>query len=163
MQAGGHGAARVGLEPVPGAAGEKPPCRGDTAREPVPGAVHEAPPVERPVVSEVAADALGIGLVARQHGPGLRIEAVGHAPDGHRAARQGAGARSVVPGAAVVDPTGRHRAGGAEPVHGAVALVQAGGHGAARAGLEPVPGAAQAQPAGIRLTVRSGVIPRAIF
>ena len=146
VQAGGHGAARAGLEPAPGAAGEKPPCRGDAAREPVPGAVHEAPPVEGPIVSEVAADALGIVLVARQHGPGLRIEAVGHAPDGHRAARQGAGSRSVVPGAAVVDPPGRHRAGGAEPVRGAVALVEPGGHGVRR-GVEPVPGPIGIEPA----------------
>ena len=39
-----------------------------------------------------------------------------NAADGYGAARQRAGASRVVPGAAVEDPSGRHRAGGAEPV-----------------------------------------------
>ena len=147
MQARGHGAARAGLEPVPGAAQAQPARGGDAVDEPVPGAVHEAPPVDGPVASEVAADALRVGLVARQHGAGLGVEAVGHAPDRHRAARERAGARGVVPGAAVEDPAGRHGARGPEPVHGAVALVQARGHGAARAGLEPVPSATGVKPA----------------
>ena len=163
MQAGGHGAARVGLEPVPSPAVEHPARGGDAVDEPVPGAVHEAPPVEGPVASEVAADAVRVGLVARQHGASLGIEAVGHAPDRHRAASERAGARRVVPGPAVEHPAGRHGAGRAEIVHGSVALVQAGGHGAARVGLEPVPGAAQVQPAGIRLAVRGSVIPSVIF
>ena len=162
MQARGHGVG-LGIEPVPGAAQAQPARGGDAVDEPVPGAVHEAPPVEGPVVSEVAADALRVGLVARQHGAGLGVEAVGHAPEGHRAARERAGARGVVPGAAVEHPAGRHGARGGEPVHGAVALVQARGHGAARAGLEPVPGATQAQPASICLTVRGSVIPSTIF
>ena len=147
MQARGHGAARVGLEPVPGAAQAQPARGGDAADEPVPGAVHEAPPVDGPVVSEVAADALRVGLVARQHGAGLGVKAVGHAPDRHRAARERAGARSVVPGPAVEHPAGRHGAGRAEIVHGAVAPVQARGHGAARLGIEPVPSAASIKPA----------------
>ena len=163
MQARGHGAARAGLEPVPGAAQAQPARGGDAVDEPVPGAVHEAPPVDGPVVSEVAADALRVGLVARQHGAGLGVEAVGHATEGHRAARERSGARRVVPGPAVEHPAGRHGAGGTEPVHGAITLVQARGHGAARVGVEPVPGAAQAQPAGIRLAVRGSVIPTAIF
>ena len=137
-----HGAGRLGVEPVPGTAGAKPAGRGDTVSEPVPGAVDEAPAVKGAAAAEVAADALGISLVARQHGPRPGIEAVGHAADGYGAARQRAGARRVVPGASVEDPSGRHGAGGVEPVHGAAALVQAGCHGAARVGVEPVPGAA---------------------
>ena len=163
MKPGGHGSARVGVEPVPGPARAQPACGGGAVGEPVPGAVHEAPSVEGAVASEVAAHALGIGLVARQHGPRLDVEAVGHAPEGHGAARQGAGTGGVVPGAAVEDPPDRHRAGAVEPVHRAVALVQARGHGAARVGVEPVPGPAQAQPAGIRLAVCGGVIPSGIF
>ena len=116
MEARRHGAARVGVEPVPGAAGVKPAGRGDTVSEPVPGAVDEAPAVKRAAAAEVAADALRISLVTRQHGPRPGVEAVGHAADGNGAARQRAGASRVVPGAAVEDPSGRHRAGGAEPV-----------------------------------------------
>ena len=163
MEARRHGAAGVGVEPVPGAAGAKPAGRGDTVRKPVPGAVDEAPAVKGAAAAEVAADALRVRLVARQHGAGLGVEAVGHAPDRHRAARKRAGARRVVPGPAVEHPAGRHGAGRAEIVHGAVALVQARGHGAVRVGLEPVPGSAKAQPAGICLAVRVSVIPSTIF
>ena len=163
MEARRHGAARVGVEPVPGAAGVKPAGRGDTVSEPVPGAVDEAPAVKGAAAAEVAADALRISLVTRQHGPRPGVEAVGHAADGYGAARQRAGARRVVPGAAVEDPSGRHRAGGVEPVQGAVALVEPGGHYTARVGVEPIPGSALAQPSGIRFAVRGCVIPSALF
>ena len=109
------------------------------------------------------ADALRISLATRQHGPRPGVEAVGHAADGNGAARQRAGASRVVPGAAVEDPSGRHRAGGVEPVHGAVALVEPGGHYTARVGVEPIPGSALAQPSGIRFAVRGCVIPSALF
>ena len=138
MEARRHGAARLGIEPVPGAAGANPAGRGDTVSEPVPGAVDEAPAVKGAAAAEVAADALRVRLVARQHGPRPGVEAVGHAADGYGAARQRAGASRVVPGPAVEDPTGRHRAGGVEPVRGAVALVEPSGHGVRR-GIEPVP------------------------
>ena len=162
MEARRHGAARLGIEPVPGTAGANPAGRGDTVSEPVPGAVDEAPAVKGAAAAEVAADALRIGLVARQHGPILRIEAVGHAADGYGAARQRAGASRVVPGPAVEDPPGRHSAGRIKPVQGAVALVQAGSHGVRR-GVEPVPSSALAQPSGIRFAVRGCVIPSALF
>ena len=163
MEARRHGAARVGVEPVPGAAGVKPAGRGDTVSEPIPGAVDEAPAVKGAAAAEVAADALRISLVTRQHGPRPGVEAVGHAADGNGAARQRAGASRVVPGPAVEDPSGRHRAGGVEPVHGAVALVEPGGHYTARVGVEPIPGSALAQPSGIRFAVRGCVIPSALF
>ena len=162
MKARHHGAARVGVEPVPGAAGVKPAGRGDTVSEPVPGTVDEAPAVKGAAVAEVAADALRVRLVASQHGPRPGIEAVGHAADGYGAARQRARARRVVPGPAVEDPSGRHRAGGVEPVQGAVALVKAGSHGTARVGLEPVPRATLKQPSGIRLAVGGCIIPGAV-
>ena len=69
MEARRHGAARVGVEPVPGTAGVKPAGRGDTVSEPLPGAVDEAPAVKGAAAAEVAADALRISLVTRQHGP----------------------------------------------------------------------------------------------
>ena len=116
MKARHHGAARVGVEPVPGAAGVKPAGRGDAVREPVPGAVDEAPSVKGAAAAEVAADALRIGLVARQHGPRPGVEAVGHAADGYGAARQRAGSRRVVPGTAVEESSGSHRAGRIKPV-----------------------------------------------
>ena len=146
MQASGHGAARVGLEPVPGAAGAKPAGRGDTVLKPVPGAVDEAPTVKGAIAAEVAAVAPRIGLVARQHGPALRIEAVGHAADGYRPARERTGTRGVVPGPAVEHPPGRHRAGGVKPVRGAIALMEPDGHGMRR-GVEPVPGPIGIEPA----------------
>ena len=146
MEARRHGAARVGVEPVPGAAGVKPAGRGDTVSEPVPGAVDEAPAVKGAAAAEVAADALRISLVTRQHGPRPGVEAVGHAADGYGAARQRAGARRVVPGPAVEHPTGRHRAGRIKPVQGAVALVKAHRHGVRR-GIEPVPGPIGIEPA----------------
>ena len=163
MEALRHGAARLGIEPVPGTAGANPAGRGDTVSEPVPGAVDEAPAVKGAAAAEVAADALRVRLVARQHGPRPGVEAVGHAADGYGAARQRAGTRRVVPGPAVEDPSGRHGAGRIKPVQGAVALVKAGSHGTARVGLEPVPGAAEVQPSGICLTVRVCVIPGIIF
>ena len=123
MKASRHGAARLGIEPVPGTAGVKPAGRGDAVRKPVPGAVDEAPAVKGTAAAEVAADALRISLVARQHGPRPGIEAVGHAADGYGAARQRAGSRRVVPGPAVEDPPGRHGAGRIKTVQGAVALV----------------------------------------
>ena len=138
MEARHHGAARVGVEPVPGTAGVKPAGRGDTVSEPVPGAVDEAPAVKGTAAAEVAADALRISLVTRQHGPRPGVEAVGHAADGYGAARQRAGARRVVPGPAVEHPSGRHRAGAIEPVCGAIALMEPDGHGVRR-GIEPVP------------------------
>ena len=162
MKARHHGAARVGVEPVPGAAGVKPAGRGDAVREPVPGAVDEAPAVKGAAAAEVAADALRVRLVARQHGPRPGVEAVGHAADGYGAARQHAGASRVVPGPAVEDPPGRHGAGRIKPVQGAVALVKAGCHGTARVGLEPVPRAALEQPSGIRLAVGGCIIPGAV-
>ena len=116
MKARHHGAARVGVEPVPGAAGVKPADRGDTVSEPVPGAVDEAPAVKGAAAAEVAADALRVRLVARQHGPRPGVEAVGHAADGYGAARQRAGSRRVVPGTAVEEPSGSHRAGRIKPV-----------------------------------------------
>ena len=116
MKARHHGAARVGVEPVPGTAGVKPAGRGDAVRKPVPGAVDEAPSVKGAAAAEVAADALRIGLVARQHGPRPGVEAVGHAADGYGAARQRAGARRVVPGTAVEEPSGSHRTGRIKPV-----------------------------------------------
>ena len=163
MEARHHGAARVGIEPVPGTAGVKPAGRGDTVSEPIPGAVDEAPAVKGTAAAEVAADAPRISLVARQHGPALRIEAVGHAADGYRAARERTGARGVVPGPAVEDPSGRHGAGQIKPVQGAVALMDPGGHCTARVGVEPVPGSALAQPSGIRFAVGGCVIPSALF
>ena len=163
MEARRHGTARVGVEPVPGTAGVKPAGRGDAVRKPVPGAVDEAPAVKGAAAAEVAADAPRVRLVARQHGPRPGVEAVGHAADGYGAARQRAGSRRVVPGPAVEHPSGRHGAGRIKPVQGAVALVEPGSHGAARVGLEPVPGAAQAQPTGIYLAIRGGIIPNAIF
>ena len=138
MEARRHGAARLGIEPIPGTAGANPAGRGDTVSEPVPRAVDEAPAVKGAAAAEVAADALRVRLVARQHGPRPGVEAVGHAADGYGAARQRAGSRRVVPGTAVEDPSGRHRAGGVEPVQGAVALVKAGSHGVRR-GVKPVP------------------------
>ena len=162
MEARRHGAARVGVEPVPGAAGVKPAGRGDTVSEPVPGAVDEAPAVKRAAAAEVAADALRVRLVARQHGAHPGVEAVGHAADGYGAARQRAGASRVVPGPAVEDPPGRHRAGRIKPVQGAVALVKAGSHGTAHVGLEPVPRATLKQPSGIRLAVGGCIIPGAV-
>ena len=162
MEARRHGAARVGVEPVPGTAGVKPAGRGDTVSEPVPGAVDEAPAVKGAAAAEVAADALRISLVTRQHGPRPGVEAVGHAADGYGAARQRAGARRVVPGPAVEHPTGRHRAGRIKPVQGAVALVKARRHGTAHVGLEPVPRATLKQPSGIRLAVGGCIIPGAV-
>ena len=162
MEARHHGAARVGVEPVPGTAGVKPAGRGDTVSEPVPGAVDEAPAVKGAAAAEVAADALRVRLVARQHGTRPGVEAVGHAADGYGAARQRAGASRVVPGPAVEDPPGRHRAGRIKPVQGAVALVKAGSHGMG-GGIKPVPGATLAQPSGIRFAVRGCVIPSALF
>ena len=147
MEPGGHRTARVGLEPVPGTAGVKPAGRGDTVSEPVPGAVDEAPAVKGAAAAEVAADALRVRLVARQHGTRPGVEAVGHAADGYGAARQRAGASRVVPGPAVEDPPGRHRAGRIKPAQGAVALVKAGSHGMG-GGIKPVPGAADVGPAG---------------
>ena len=163
MQARGHGATRLGIEPVPGAAGVKPAGRGYTVSEPVPGAVDEAPAVEGTAAAEVATDAPRVHLVARQHGPRPGVEAVGHAADGYWAARQRAGARRVVPGAAVQHPARRHGAGGVEPVHGPAALVESSCHGAARIGVEPVPGAVPVQPSCICLTIRGCVIPGTIF
>ena len=61
---------------------------------------------------------------------------------------EGAGASRVIPGATIEDPAGSHRAGGAEPVRGAVACVKARHHGAARPGIEPVPGTSGAKPTG---------------
>ena len=162
MEARHHGAARVGVEPVPGTAGVKPAGRGDTVSEPVPGAVDEAPAVKGAAAAEVAADALRVRLVARQHGTRPGVEAVGHAADGYGAARQRAGASRVVPGPAVEDPPGRHRAGRIKPVQGAVALVKAGSHGTAHVGLEPVPRATLKQPSGIRLAVGGCIIPGAV-
>ena len=162
MEARRHGAARLGIEPVPGTAGANPAGRGDTVSEPVPGAVDEAPAVKGAAAAEVAADALRVRLVARQHGPRPGVEAVGQAADGNGAARQRAGARRVVPGAAVEDPPGRHGAGRIKPVQGTVALVKAGSHGTARVGLKPVPRATLKQPSGIRLAVGGCIIPGAV-
>ena len=163
MQARHHGAAHLGIEPVPGTAGVKPAGRGDAVRKPVPGAVDEAPAVKGAAAAEVAADALRVHLVARKHGPRPGVEAVGHAADGNGAARQRAGARRVVPGASVEDPPGRHGAGGVEPVRGSVALVHAGGHGAAGVGVEPVPGPALTQPSSISFAAGGCIIPSVIY
>ena len=88
MQARRHGTPRIRVEPVPGTAGVKPAGRGDAVHEPVPGTVDESPAIVGATAAEVAADALRVRLVARQHGTGLGVEAVGHAPDGYGAARQ---------------------------------------------------------------------------
>ena len=107
--------------------------------------VYGEPALEELLVS-ADADALRISLVTRQHGPRPGVEAVGHAADGNGAARQRAGASRVVPGPAVEDPSGRHRAGAIEPVCGAIALMEPDGHGVRR-GIEPVPGPIGIEPA----------------
>ena len=102
-------------------------------------------------------------MKAGSHGVRRGIEPVPGAADVGPAGGEGAGARRVVPCAAVEDPPGRHRAGRIKPVQGAVALVKAGSHGTAHVGLEPVPRATLKQPSGIRFAVRGCVIPSALF
>ena len=69
-----------------------------------------------------------------------------------------AGARHVIPGAADIDPARDHRTrGGIEPVPGAAIEQPAGGHDAV--GAEVVPGAAVLDPAGGHVAVRAQVVP----
>jgi len=77
-------------------------------------------------------------LNTRSHSVRRGVKPVPGAADVGPTGGEGAGARRVVPCAAVEDPSGRHRAGAVEPVHGAVAPMEPGGHGVRR-GVEPVP------------------------
>ena len=85
-------------------------------------------------------------MKARHHGVRRGIEPVPRTVQVEPAGGEGAGARRVVPGPAVEDPSGRHGAGGVEPVRGAIALMEPDGHGMRR-GVEPIPGPIGIEPA----------------
>ena len=97
-------------------------------------------------------------MKAGSHGMGGGIKPVPGAADVGPTGGEGAGARRVVPCAAVEDPSGRHRAGGVEPVLRAVTCVQARCHGMRR-GVEPVPRTVKVEPAGGEGAGASRVVP----